>query len=97
MERKESQSIGDVLRLAFQENCMQDGLDQCRAVDTWPLIVGQALASQCSRPFVKNRVMTVGVPNAALRHELTMNRSSIVRAINNRLAKQVLSDIRFTS
>jgi len=26
MERKESQSIGDILRLAFQDNCMQDRL-----------------------------------------------------------------------
>lgn len=97
MERKESQSIGDILRLAFQENCMQSRLDECKAVDLWPAIVGPALASQCRRPTVSKGLMTVGVPNAALRNELSMNRSSLVRAINAGLGKQTITDIRFVS
>lgn len=97
MERKESQSIGDILRLAFQDNCMQDRLDERRAADAWGNVVGDHIASQCRRPFVKAGMMTVGIPNAALRHELSMSRSSLVRAINTLLGKDVVRDIRFTA
>jgi len=97
MERKESQSIGDILRMAFQENCMQERLDECRAVDIWPEIVGKHLNGSYRRPTVRNGLMTVGIPNAALRNELTMTRTLLVRAINSRLGRKVISDIRFTS
>jgi hypothetical protein len=97
MERKESQSIGDILRLAFQENCMQDRLDERRAVEMWGNVVGTALAVQCRRPDVANGVMTVGVANAALRHELTMSRTKLLNEINRQLGKDVISNIRFVS
>jgi predicted nucleic acid-binding Zn ribbon protein len=96
MERRESQSIGDVLRLAFQENCMQDRLDERKAIDTWRLIVGPDLAAQCMQPSVRNGVMTIGVRNASLRQELHMNRSRIAAAINAHLKRQVIDQLSFT-
>lgn len=97
MERKQSQSIGDVLRLAFQDNCMQDRLDERKAIEIWPAIVGPELASQCIRPTVKDGVMTVGVRNASLRHELTMNRSRLCDAINSALGRVIIDNVRFTA
>lgn len=97
MERKETQSIGDVLRLAFQDNCMQDRLDERKAIDAWSMTVGRELATQCMRPTVKNSVMTVGVRNASLRHELSMNRSRLCRAINSIVGRVVIEDIRFAA
>jgi len=97
MERKESQSIGDILRLAFQENCMQDRLDERRAVEIWSAVVGQQLATQCRRPEVADGTMTIGVANAALRHELTMSRTRLMNEINRQLRKNVISNIRFVT
>lgn len=97
MERKESQSIGEVLRLAFQDNCMQDRLDERKAIEAWAIIVGPELAAQCMRPTVRDALMTIGVRNASLRHELTMNRSQLCRAINSRLGRKIIDDIRFTA
>lgn len=97
MERKESQSIGDILRLAFQENCMQDHLDERRAVKLWASVVGEGISGQCRRPEVSSGVMTVGVGNASLRHELAMNRSRIRNAINSMLGKEIITEIRFIS
>ena len=95
MERKESQSVGDILRLAFQENCMQDHLDEWKAIELWESVVGRNLAAMCRRPKVEAGVMTVGVPNASLRHEFTMSRSSLRNAINHAIGKETISEIRF--
>lgn len=97
MERKQYQSVGDVLRLAFQDNCMQDHLDECKAVDIWPSVVGRELAAQCMRPSVKDGIMSVGIRNASLRHELMMNRSRLCRAINSAVGRVIIDDIRFTA
>ena len=97
MDRIQSQSIGDVLRLAFQDNCMQDRLDERKAVEAWSMVVGAELAAQCMRPTVKDAVMNVGVRNASLRHELSMNRSKLCRAINLRLGRVIIEEIRFSA
>lgn len=96
MRRNEAQSIGDVLRLTIQECNMTARLDEQRAISLWRPIVGDHIASSCGRPTVKLGVMSIPVPGAALRHELTMNRSSIIKIINNKLGKTVISEIRFT-
>lgn len=97
MERKESQSIGDVLRLAFQDNCMQDRLDERKAIDAWAFTVGPELAAQCMRPTVRDGMMLVGVRNASLRHELSMNRSALCKEINSRVGRVIIEEIRFTA
>lgn len=97
MKRREAESIGDILRLALQENSMSSRLDECKAVELWPLIVGEEIARRCRRPGVANGVMTIGVGNAPLRQELTMNRSGLRQAINRQLGKEVITEIRFCS
>lgn len=97
MKRTESQSIGDILRLALQENCMNSRLDECKAVQLWSLVIGESIASQCRRPFVREGVMTVGVPNAPLRQELSMNRSRLKSAINREIGRETITEIRFIS
>lgn len=97
MKRNETQTIGDVLRLTIQECDMAARLDERKAAGLWTPIVGEALAARCGRPAVKNGVMSISVSAPALRHELTMNRSSLIRLINGKLGKNVISEIRFTS
>ena len=97
MDRIVPQSIGDVLRNVFRESCMDDKLNELKAADLWSVTVGDGIASQCRRPRVERGIMTIGVPNASLRHELTMNRSGIRESINKTLGKNILKDIRFIS
>lgn len=97
MKRYSPESVGDVLRNLLEETSLQNRMDELRAADIWPAIVGEGLASLTSRPLVKNGVMSIGVPNASLRNELHMSRSRLVGIINKNLGKDVISEIRFTS
>lgn len=97
MEKSTPQSLGDILRLAFQENCMQDRLDENTAVRLWPQVVGISNAAECATPVVNGGVMMVGVPNASLRHELHMNRSLLRSTLNNLIGRETITEIRFIS
>ena len=95
MERLYPQSVGEVLRLLFQENCMQERLDERKAVTLWPTVIGPEIASSCRAPQVKQGVMTVGVPNAALRQELNMQRTPLRNALNRATGSEPIKEIRF--
>lgn len=97
MKRTEPESAGDVLRQLLEEENMTTRLDECKAVDLWPRIVGLQLSRQTRRPTVAGGIMTVGVAAAPLRQELAMSRSQLVELINTSLGKKVITDIRFTS
>ncbi|MDE6272072.1 MAG: DUF721 domain-containing protein [Muribaculaceae bacterium] len=95
MERSDIKSIGDVLRQAIEETNMQGRLDELRAADLWPRVVGADIASRTMKPLVRSGAMTIRVIDASLRHELTMHRTLILREINRLMQKEVITSIRF--
>lgn len=97
MKRYEPESIGDVLRNVLHETSLQNRMDELKAAELWPRIVGSEIAASCGKPGVKKGVMTIGVPNPSLRNELHMNRSHLCRIINTNMGKNVITDIKFTS
>lgn len=97
MDKKIPESVGDVLRSLLEETSLQNRMDELKAVELWPLVAGQAIASECGRPTVKNGVMSIGVKNASLRHELHMSRSNLRALINNQLKKEIITEIKFIS
>ena len=97
MERKAPESVGDVLRNLLDETSLQGRMDELKAVDLWPAVVGKEIASLSKKPMVKNGVMTVGVPNASLRNELHYSRSGIISIINSKIGKETIKEIKFVS
>lgn len=97
MERRDYQTIGDVLRQALEESRMTDRLDEVRAAAVWESVVGPNIAALTGRPWVSKGVMTVRTPDASLRQELMMSRSSLVRNINVIIGRDIITDIRFIS
>lgn len=95
MERKEAQSIGDLLRQAIEENQNAFRYDEINAINAWPKIVGKGIASRTLRPFLKEGLMTIRVAEAPLRQELNMMRSTLARAINAEVGKEIVKEIRF--
>lgn len=97
MKRQKPQSVGDVLRDLLEETALKNRMDELKAADLWPAIVGREIARLSGKPFVKNGVMQIGVPNASLRQELHINRSRLRELINQNFGKEIITEIRFTS
>ena len=95
MERRDVVTVGDVLRECLEKSSMQGRLDEVRACEAFPLVVGTRIASLCHRPYMKNGIMTIGTSNASLRSELNMSRGRIVKGINEILGKEVVKEILF--
>lgn len=97
MDRKEIQSVGDVLRMAIADDNLEGRLNEIKAAAAWPSIVGRHIADQTMKPYVRNGAMTIRVPDAGLRQELSMTRSAIIREFNRIVGCEVITSLRFTS
>ena len=64
-------------------------------MDKWPEYVGEICAQQSKCISLKNGVMKVQVPNAAMRFELAGQKSTIIARINADYAMPVIKDIMF--
>ncbi|MDE6637230.1 MAG: DUF721 domain-containing protein [Muribaculaceae bacterium] len=95
MERKDAVTVGDVLRECLEKSSMQGRLDEVRACDAFPLVVGSQIASLCNRPYMKNGCMTICTSSASLRSELNMSRGRIMKGINELMGKDVVKEILF--
>lgn len=64
-------------------------------LDKWPEYVGELCAKHSKCISLKNGVMKVQVPNAAMRFELAGQKSTIITRINADYAIPVVKDILF--
>lgn len=64
-------------------------------MQNWPEYVGEMCAKQTECVSVKNGLLKVKVPNAALRFELAGRKSMIIERINADYAIPVIKDIIF--
>lgn len=97
MKRHDPQAIGDVIRVMLEESCLQEKMDEMQAAELWRHVVGESLACLTGKPEVKNGVMNVRISNASLRHELMMNRSRLREILNQKMGKEIITEIRFTT
>lgn len=70
-------------------------LNEYRAVQVWPEVVGPAIARYMDKAFVKNCVLYVKVRSAALRENLSHQRTVLAQRVNQRVGSQVINEIRF--
>ena len=94
MFRRDVQSISDLLNMYLRREGLETPLLQKRAVDAWDTLMGPSIARFTGVKFIKNQTLFVKILNPALRQDLTMMRSRIVKRINETVGSQVIVDVR---
>ena len=94
MFRRDVQSISDLLNMYLRREGLETPLLQKRAVDAWVALMGPSIARYTGEKFIKNQTLFVKILNPALRQDLTMMRSRIVKRINESVGSQVIVDVR---
>ncbi len=95
MFRKDVKNLADILNHCLRQDGLETPLMQRRLVESWDKVVGKAIARYTGDKFIKNQTLFVKILNPALRADLTMMRSRLVRNLNVEVGSQVITDIRF--
>lgn len=94
MFRREVKSLADVLQKLLREEGLEVPLLQKRIVDSWEKVTGRVVARYTTEKFIKNQTLFVKIANPALRQDLSMMRSQLVKRLNEEVGSFVISDIR---
>lgn len=95
MFRKKVKSIQELIPEILRHEGLETPLRQQRLVSSWEEVVGANIARYTGKPFIKNQTLFVKVNNPALRADLSMGRSNLVRLLNEKAGAQIIFDIKF--
>ena len=95
MFKRNVQSIKDIILQALREQGLETPLNQKRLVDAWPEVVGPVIARYTMNTYIYNQTLYVRLSNPALRADLSMRRTELMRQLNAAVGEQVITDVRF--
>ena len=78
----------------MREEGLETPLLQKRLIDSWETVVGDTVAQYTTEKFIKNQTLFVKITNPALRQDLGMMRSQLVKRLNETVSSLIITDIR---
>ena len=94
MFRRDVQSISDLLNKYLRSEGLEIPLQQKRVIDSWETVVGKMVASYTREKFIKNQTLFIKVINPALRQDLSMMRTQLVKRLNAQVGAMVIVDVK---
>lgn len=94
MFRRKVQNVNDIVRQLLRAQGLETPLLQKRIIDAWDVVVGPTISQYTGEKFIKNQTLMVKILNPALRADLGMMRSQLVRKLNDAVGAQVIADVK---
>lgn len=95
MFKRDVIQIKDLILRNLRVQGLETPLLQKRLMDAWPTVMGETIASYTGNLFIRNQTLFVHLTSPALRADLSMQRTEIVKKLNASVGEQVIADIRF--
>jgi predicted nucleic acid-binding Zn ribbon protein len=93
--KREVQHIKEQVLKNLRQQGLETPLLQKRLMDSWPLVVGEAISRYTLNTYIQNQTLCVRLSSPALRADLSMRRKELVALLNSHVGSLVITDIRF--
>ena len=94
MFRRKVQTLTDVLGKALRAGGLESPLLQKRIVDAWDVVVGPTVSRYTQQKYIRNQTLCVKIINPALRQDLSMMRTQLVKRLNDHVGSFVIAEVR---
>jgi len=96
MKKKNTETIGEVLKQFFEENqFIKRKIAESRVVSGWSKLFGPSIASYTTNIYLKNNTLYVNLRSSVLRAELMMGKDRMINSLNEYAGMVVVNDIIF--
>lgn len=95
MRKSNTQPLSDVLHEYLNTFGLEKKLTEIRLIDSWPEVVGIAVANKTANLQIKNRVLFVYLHSSIVRAELMRIRQSLPKALNEKAGASVIDEVVF--
>lgn len=94
MFRRQVRSMSELVAKTLRDNGLETPLLQRRLVESWGRVAGPTIEKYTTEKFIKNQTLFVRVSNPAIRADLSMMRSQLVKLLNQEVGSMVIVEIR---
>lgn len=94
MFKRNVQTLDNVINQFLRKEGLETPLLQKRLIDAWEKVVGTVVERYTGEKFIKNQTLFVKINNPALRSDLSMMRSELVRKLNAEVGSMLITDVR---
>lgn len=95
MKKTNAESIRDVMYQYLRENGLEMPLNEYRIIQAWNDVLGDAISRNTKDLRIYNQVLYVTIESSALKNELLMRRTGLIKILNERVGAQVITKIIF--
>ena len=93
MSKHNEHSIKEAIEKLLKAYKLDDRLAERRLLNSWEEVMGKMIANHTKDIFVKHRQLFVTLDSAALRNELSMAKTKIVKMMNDAAGAEVITDV----
>lgn len=94
MRRRNTESIGEVLKQYFDENpFIKRKLAESKAVRGWYEMLGRTASNYTTNIYLRNGTMYIHLSSSVLRSELLMAKDKLIENLNKHAGMLVVNDI----
>lgn len=93
MFRRNTESLNDVLLRSLRQLGLETPLLQKRLIDSWPVVAGVIVSRYTTEIYIRNQTLVVHLNNPALRADLMMLRTRLVKELNHVVRTTMITDI----
>lgn len=94
MFRRSVQNLDDVINQLLREEGLETPLLQKRLIDAWETVTGDVVARYTGEKYIRNQTLFVKITNSALRQDLSMMRTQLVKRLNDAVGSMVIAEVR---
>ncbi len=94
MKKSNEILLKDAISAFLKVNNLESKLNETKVIGAWEEVTGKLVARHTDHMQVKDRVLYIKVDSAALREELSYQRSKLVKKLNAAAGIDAIDDLR---
>lgn len=88
-------TLKDCIGNMLESYKIQDKFDETFLISSWESMMGKAIAIRTTKLFIKNKTLFVTLNSAPLRQELMMGKTKILKFLNEKAGKELITEVHF--
>ncbi len=93
MSRHNEHSLKEVIDQLLKAYKLDDKLAERRLIASWESVMGAMIAKHTKDLYIKHQQLFVTLDSAALRNELSLAKTKIVKMLNDEVGSQVIVEV----
>lgn len=94
MRRSKTDPIGSIIQQFIDFNRLDSPLKRIRLINSWPEVVGKAIARHTEEIYLQEGTLVIKVNSAVVKRELNLLKQQIIDRLNENAGENLVHSIR---